>query len=123
MRTSSTIGECGVVVRGILPARRAPRREVRQLREQHGRLQRVEPAVVTDFVVVVGLHAAVHAEPAQALVAIASSCVTIIPPSPYPPRFFDGKKLKVPMVAASPAMHPLAVDLSCARRSTGPRPR
>ena len=23
----------------------------------------------------------------------ASSCVTIIPPSPYPPRFFDGKKL------------------------------
>jgi hypothetical protein len=33
-----------------------------------------------------------------------SSCVTIMPPSPYPPRFFDGKKLKVPMVAASPAM-------------------
>ncbi len=36
--------------------------------------------------------------------ASAWSRVTIIPPSPYPPRFLDGKKLNVPIVATSPAM-------------------
>ena len=70
-----------VIKRGVLAALGAPPCEMRQLGAQHRRLQRVEPAVVADFVVEVMLRAAVHPEALQA-VGESSSCVTIMPPSP-----------------------------------------
>jgi len=48
----------------------------------------------------------------------AASCVTIIPPSPRVPRFFDGKKLKQPTVPIEPAWRPLYFDpMDCAASS------
>ena len=51
-----------VVVLRVLPTRRAPPREMRQLRQEHRRLQRVEAAVEADFIVIVGRGRAMRAQ-------------------------------------------------------------
>src|SRR4030095_1613912 len=51
-----------VVEGGMMPARLAPGREMRKLREQDRSLKRVEPAVGPDFLVMVLLGAAVQPE-------------------------------------------------------------
>jgi hypothetical protein len=59
-------GEELAVARGVLLARGGEAREVRELRAQHRRLQLVEAAVVADFLVQVGLAAAVVAQHPEA---------------------------------------------------------
>src|SRR5207253_7109913 len=61
------IGKRARVIRRVLASRRRPRRKVRQLREQDGRLERVEARVGAHLVVVVLLRAAVEAELPEAL--------------------------------------------------------
>src|SRR2546426_6139233 len=56
----------GVIGR-MLAAPGGPGREVRQLGEQHGRLEAVEPRVRADLVVMVLLGATVQPQPAQPL--------------------------------------------------------
>ena len=105
-------GEGLGVARRVTRARRAPLGQVRQLGQQHGRLQRVQPAV--------------EARPRRGSTACcppcsrsrrsrsasASSCVTIMPPSPNAPRFLLGKNDRVPTVPSSPATRQVAVDLA-----------
>ena len=71
-----------VVVRRVAGARGAPLGEVRKLGQQHRRLQGVEPAVESDFVMEVVLATRRAAAAARSRAAMASSCVTIMPPSP-----------------------------------------
>ncbi len=74
---------------GSLSAPIGPCVEVPELDAEHRGLERVEPRVEADLVVMVlGLHA-VNPQPASDRPST-GSLVVIMPPSPKPPRFFDG---------------------------------
>src|SRR5687767_6029180 len=55
-----------IVVLGVSAPARTPGLEMRKLGEKNSRLKRIEPAVVSDLVMKVGLHPAVHAKAPQA---------------------------------------------------------
>src|SRR5437773_3118277 len=59
------ISERSVVVTGVLAPGRTPRSETAHLRGQNRRLQRIEPAIVSNFFVIIRLHSAVHTKPAH----------------------------------------------------------
>src|SRR5678815_79263 len=66
---SSDIGrvrESGVVILRIFPSRGTPAFKMRKLCEKYRCLKCIEPAVVPDFIMEVGLHSTMHAKPAKA---------------------------------------------------------
>ena len=81
--------EEGLVALGGLAAAGRPGVEVPELDAEDGGLEGVEPGVDADLVVVILRLHAVDPEPGE-LPARAGSSVVISPPSPNPPRFFDG---------------------------------
>ena len=107
------------VVRGVPRARGVPGLEVAELHAQHRRLERVEARVHADHAVPV-LAASCRARAACGCTSATSASWHVTrPPSPKPPRFFVGKKLKHASGPAEPTRRPRAsaAPIACAASS------
>ncbi len=100
---------------GILPAACRPAIEVLQLHTQHGGLDFIEPEIsAKNLVMIFGLESVVPQQLKPPEQSVAAGCHH--PPSPIPPRFLEGKKLKQPSSPMEPALCPFSVAPSPAPR-------